>query len=446
MSKRLYSKEKKRDFGELLMINYYFPPVHVAGAIRLFHFHAEAKKYFQKIRVITSANVHLMRQDPDLQTGNNNIHFIPTIDLRRIQLLRKKGSSPHLSTSFKSNRTIQFLQRLADSFPFSLVLADGGLWYIWKAYQKGKRLVKEGQITHIFSSFRPMADHWVAFLLKKRFPRLYWIADFRDLPVDPARKNVLFSKLQKKIQAKIIKGADLSTTVSNGLSKHLKMPRKAIYVLPNCLPTKNLPTLSNMLSPKFTISYTGSIYPDLQCWDLFFSVVKLGKESAEDKWENLRIVYAGKDSSHWELLVRKFGLETISINYGLLSISEAEKIQKQSHINLLMTWSKDGLSGVFTTKMYSYLSAGRPILGLVKGMRDKEIEGVFESLELGKIYSSSQSTLSNSLLRDLMSWYQKWCLLKKPLNPIDGKRLKKMRWDYQFSQLRKKIAEKKLTR
>ena len=200
--------------GKLLIIYYNFPPVKVPGAVRIANFYREACKYFGAVHAITSANRYRLQQDPDLETGCRHITEVPAYDLRRLTLPKNKGNTPYLSGQQQKRPFVLFLRRLVNSFPLNILIGDGGAYYIWRGYQAGKKLVEQEGITHVFSTFRPYSDHIIAYLLKRRFPQLVWVADFRDLHVDPVLRNVLWPNFQKRCNRWVLRRADVVSTVS----------------------------------------------------------------------------------------------------------------------------------------------------------------------------------------------------------------------------------------
>ena len=152
---------------------------------------------------------------------------------------------------------------LRQSFPFVFLSDDGGPAYRRKAFAAAKELVETEEITTIFSSFRPWSDHLVARRLKKKYPHLHWIADFRDLPVDRVRRDVWWPALQRCWGKRVIKEADEMWAVSAGQREQfagwhpsIRVKRNALLSLP---PAETAPG-----TDRFTIVYTGSLYADLQ--------------------------------------------------------------------------------------------------------------------------------------------------------------------------------------
>lgn len=372
--------------NNLLLIAYYFPPVKVVGAVRLFHFYQESRKHFGQVQALSSTNRLRMAQDDSLRLEGASVTEVPAYDLRRATLAHAAENQPHLSHRAKSRPAARFLGRLLDSFPFNLLIGDGGLIYILLAYRQGKRLVREHHITHLFSSYRPWSDHLVAWLLKRRFPHLFWIADFRDLHVDPVRKNVLWPAFQRWCNRRILRRASLATTVSEGLKRHLEQLAPNVYVLRNGI-GERMGEKEEKLFEQFTIAYTGSLYEGLQTAGPLFQALQQLLEEGKLEEEGIRLLYAGKDGALWEQWLRQYGLNGIGQNRGLLSMEEARTIQRRAHANLLLSWSLPGGGGILTSKVYEYLAAGRPILAIVNGDGDEELE---ELLSGHHLFSTSQ--------------------------------------------------------
>lgn len=380
---------------KLLFLAYYAPPVQVTGNIRRHHLLEEFKKHFNQVFLITSANAKRMRKDPSLAVSNIPIHQVSTFDLRRLLLQKKRPQSPTLPATFKNNSTFKISRKWADSFPLNLLLDDGGVTYIWSAYREASRLIQQYDIHYLFSSFRPIVDHVIAHLLKRRFPKLKWIADYRDLPVDPIRRNTIFPKIQNRWQKYLIKSATLISTVSQGLAKTLKGYHKTICVLSNGIADISFSHNSESHS-KFSLAYTGSLYPELQDpRPLFQAILDLKKQGMLTK-DNFQLIYAGKDAPVWTAWLSDYGLQDFGIEKGLVSYKEALHLQNRSQLNLILSWSSLHSGGILMTKLGSYLTARQPILVLLNGCKDEEMEDNIARIENSQVtYSSDKLAVAS---------------------------------------------------
>jgi hypothetical protein len=326
---------------------------------------------------------------------------------------------------------------MADSFPFSLFLADGGLIYILQGYRKGAALVRKQDITHLYSSFRPYADHLIAWLLKQRFPHLFWIADFRDAPFGTSGKQHFFPALQSRFNTSILKKADLITTVSRGLARQLSSGAREAVVLYNALPARQIPLPSPTPPPAFTLSYTGSLYPGQQTARTLLKLLAKWLEKGMLSPEEIGLHYAGKDPDIWQSWVEQYGLQEISKTEDLLPYAEATALQRNSHINLLLSWCDKGPEGILTAKLFHYLQAGRPILAISKGGVDPELKEIITALPESGIFSDQkedEEALENYLREQIQKWREGSRSIPAPDFP------EKYSWEKGFKALLQRIA------
>ncbi len=421
---------EKNSNKKLLIISYYLPPIKTVAGVRISNFHIEAQKYFKEVFAMTTSNRHLFPKE-DYNFDDSKTTEIWTWDLRRF-LIKKNNNSTGVQQSKKESNFVKFLSKLSYSFPFNLFLADGGLTYIMGGFFKGKRLIREQNIEVIFSSYKPYSDHLICFLLKKWNPKLTWIADFRDLHVDEIRKNVFFPKIQKWFNRRVLKKADVVTTVSAGLEKNLQQYTSKTYVLRNGIASNQFPLSANSFYDKFTIAYTGSIYPKYQSADLLLNALKNLIDKKEIDANKIQLMYAGKEKEVWTSWINNFDLQQISVVNGFLPIEQAKEIQQKSHINLLLSWATEKQQGILTAKFYEYLIAQNPILLIIKGTEDKEFENIFSTTHAGLIAydkTDNQNLVESFVLKNYHEWIEKGSVTRT----ISKEKLNTFAWDFQMN-------------
>ena len=365
---------------EILCLHYYFPPLLSTATVRNYHIACTFAEFFDNVHVITSDNHTRFPLEERPFPPNLHLQSTYTLDYRRL-LAGKGKKDSHKATTKKASLFFQWLLKVQKSYPFSLFLAEGNLIYIYGAYQKAKKLINQGRVTMIYSSFGPYADHFVAYLLKKKYPNLKWIADYRDLQIEPIYKNVVLTNYQRRIEKKILSKADLVTSISEGLSKQLEL---------NGRPTKTVLRGVELRKPeiqfdKFTISYTGSLYFEYRDPRVLFSELKSLIDSGKIEATDLQILYAGRDGLRFSEWISEAGLSRVFSNKGMVTQKEAKTIQNRSHINLLLTSSSPELTGVLTGKVFEYFEALNPTLCLINGVYDPEFEALFSELNAGTV-------------------------------------------------------------
>ena len=334
---------------------------------------------------------------------NTDIIQIPAMDYR--SLLGKESKGKAFSEKVKQNVVAQLGVKLLNTFPFSLVIGEGGLMYMRNLVRFGQKMIDEKKITHIYSSYRPFTDHYAAYLLKKRNPHITWIADFRDLIIDPHYRHLFLEKQHQEFFQKIFSRANLLTTVSEGLAKHLHEYNSHVLTVRNGL--KVIEDPKAVFSDRFNIVFTGSMFLDKRNpRPLFQALHELANEGSI-VIKDIRLVNAGKDPEQWKELAKEFKLEKILEIKGVVPPEEAERLQQVACINVLLTISSDELQGVLTGKMIEYFKAGSPILSIVVNQNDPELDSLLTELEIGKSFSDNEQNIpaiKEFILREYKYW------------------------------------------
>jgi glycosyltransferase involved in cell wall biosynthesis len=368
-----------------LYIHYHYPPIRNSGVYRNYFLSSACAEFSNESFLITTDNrKYLPNAELPLHPKITKFEAF-TLDYRRVVAWARGGQAKagaQFSEETKKSKFVAWLIKLQRSFPFSLLLAEGSLIYIFRSYFIGCKLIKEHKIDAVFSSFMPYADHIVAYFLKRKFPHLKWIADFRDLHVEPIYKNTIWVPFQYWVEKRILAKADLVTCVSEGISKKMKMLHHNVITI-----TKGVEIKENFMKQydKFTMSYSGSLFLDFRDPKVVFKAIKeLISEGKIDK-NKFQFLYAGKDGHTMGLMSNTAGLSDNYVDMGFVKRDTAIEMQLKSHINLLLTSSSEEHQGLLTGKMFEYFEAGNPVLCVIKGVYDQEIESIFKELNAGFI-------------------------------------------------------------
>ncbi|MDQ3016373.1 MAG: hypothetical protein M3R25_06625 [Bacteroidota bacterium] len=397
--------------SRFLFFLYYYPPLPGTPAKRNFRIASEVSKRTSYTKIFTAtAQPEGQKSDPNVQ-----IETLPTYDYRAY--LRKKTEDGALPEKVKNHWWVQMGIKLINTFPFNLIIGEGGLIYYKNLLRKGRKEIEEQKITHLYSSYRPFADHYAAYKLKKQFPHLIWIADFRDLIIDPHYNHIFFKSGHHLFFKRVFRKANYLTTVSDGLARQLERYNSDVITLRNGI--KNVPDQIEPTHCKyFKIAYTGSMFLDKRNAEPLFAAIRELINQHLMSEDYVRIIYAGKDSDIWQKLASKFELDAILVDKGIVSDKEATLIQREACINVLLTISSDKLEGVLTGKMIEYFESGSPVLGIVVGRNDSELSNILKELEIGKSFSDQD--IDHSAIKDFIykeyQYYKTTGMNRKPVN------------------------------
>lgn len=373
-----------------LQLAYFYSPGNSPGARRAYYIGQE---------LAMAGDLYVLTSE---KTGTEFSHVKRTISVNAPDL-RSLLKVKTVSVKTAKNTVVSRLLPLRQAFPFLVVTDDGGPLYRRKAYQQACELIEKNGITTVFSSFRPWSDHLVAARLKKRFPDLKWIADFRDLPVDAVHQTIWRPALQRWWGKRIIRSADEVWMVSEGQRQQMVGWHPNIKVKYNAL-AKLPPAQTAPVSSHFTIVYTGSLYPELRTPEKLVNTLrKLLADGTIDE-NKLRLIYRGKDDHYFRQFTH--GLPEVMLDVKASVTAEAARnLQAKAQILLLLTWSAPGYYGVLTAKLWEYLAMGRPILALVKGPGDPEMKRIIEKADAGAVFADPEG---EQLEHWLKAAYEQW--------------------------------------
>ena len=378
----------------ILFLANYFPPRPAVAGRRLGHLATWALQHYAKVFVIRADRNFAGQDLPDL-----HVTALPARDLRA--LVGGPGPAHTLPHNSYRRRVSAPLLRLRQSFPFLYLSDDGGPIYRIQAYRQAVRLIEAEGISTIFSSFRPWSDHLIARRLKRRYPHLHWIADFRDLHADPVRQDVWWPSLQRWWARRVIARADEVWGVSEGQVEYLSqindkaaVRRNRLFSLP--------PATTDPQTERFTIVYTGSLYERLQSIRPLVTALNELVAAGLMNPDDIELVYRGKDAGLWAEWLDGLHPDIHCNTRAYVAPATAQKLQTEAQLLLLLSWSAPNYYGVLTAKLYDYLSAGRPILTLINGPEDPELRRIVEGTRAGRVYADG--------LRPewLLACYQQW--------------------------------------
>ena len=410
---------------KVIQLAYYFPPVKAIGSIRNKNV---ADSFYQ-----LGYDVQVFTSDPLAKNNAYKVEGVCPYDIKHMLPERS------VSTKVSSSEGKRWTTKIMSSFPLNLLLGEGGIIYTIRILKKLWKHRNEEVI--IYSSFRPIADHHIAFLFTLLNRKAFWIADYRDILFDKDELDVFLPNLQEKLYRSITRRANILTTVSNGLSGFFANYNDNIFVLRNGVENTNeVPSAGCLIDKnKFCISYTGALYKGRRDPSILFSTLKEIIEFDPQLKSNISLHYAGKEGALWNDLVSKYGLDEINNCHNLISRDQSLRLQKDSSVNLLLTWCSPNNQGILTGKFFEYLKARKPIVTIIKGDRDAEFEEIFNKDEIGiLVYDSQSDVLKTYLLELLGNWkadnYKKYLIKEEVVNSY--------KWDNAFIEFNEYLKKK----
>jgi len=363
------ASKKKR----VLIISFAFPPTNTIAAVRLGKFAKYLPQFGWEPMVLTADEVKGYSQNLPVEIKEANIFRIPyfaigpTISYELTGGQRTIYESPaKISTWRKALYKLIHLAAPIYTLPVirTLTLEPTG-WY-HHAVKKGLEIISKEKIDIIFSSYSPSVSHFVASQLHKQ-TGIPWVAEFRDLWSlnHYVRKVQPFHFFEKELEKRVMKDSNLLITVSEPAAKQLEaLHSKKVVTIHNGFDEDDY--LDNVpLTAKFTITYTGNIYPGKQDPSVLFKAVAELKEEGKISPDSFEVrFFGGNTLATLPPIIKEYYLEKLVKIYGFVPFKESIEKQKESTILLLLGWNDPRERGAYSGKVFEYLGARRPILAI----------------------------------------------------------------------------------
>lgn len=399
--------------SKVLLITYYWPPSGGAGVQRTLKF----AKYLPEFGV-----------EPIVLTIDESVASYPFLDASLLKDVRPelrvvKTKSRELLSTFKrffpkvevphsgfaNHNKTTFRSKVMRFVRGNLLIPDARVSWVKPAFREAVRLIEQEQIDTVYISSPPHSSQLVGLKLKKRFPNLRWIADLRDPWTDIFfYEDMLHTPLAKKIDASyernVLEQADeilvVSKSIKASFAQKATSVESKIHVIPNGFDADDFNISSLPPTNEFLITHTGTMADSYQP-DVLFSALKKAVQNYPDV--NIRLLFVGKVTESIAVLAQKFGLEKQVSFVDYVPHSEITRYQKNTSCLLLVVPKTEGDKGILTGKLFEYLAARKPILGL--GPSDGDANEIVKKCEAGFIFDRENETALENYLNNLIeSW------------------------------------------
>jgi glycosyltransferase involved in cell wall biosynthesis len=259
----------------------------------------------------------------------------------------------------------------------------------WRSFaiKSANDIFRKVKINEIISTW-PITAHLVAKELKSEY-KVPWIADFSHLWSQGY--NYQYGNLRKfmdrKLELKTLSNADALTTISTYFvdklrELHLKKP---IYSITHGFNPSLINAPAAPLTKQFTITYTGNIYPIKQKPSkLFESLRELMDNNIIDR-KDIEVSFYGGRYGWLEKESEYYGVSDVVHQHDFIAQPLSVQKQRESQILLHLGWDDDEIKGFYSSKIFEYLAAQRPILA-VGGASDEVVNDLILETKAG-LYS-----------------------------------------------------------
>jgi len=250
----------------------------------------------------------------------------------------------------------------------NLLIPDPRVFWVKPSVDFLKKYLTENKIDTIVTTGPPHSVHLIGKRLKKQLPHINWIADFRDpwtsvYYFKDMHIGFIANAIHRQLERSVIKSANRVIVVSDGMKQEFEQIRPEVDIITNGYDTETVENKSITTDKKFSISYIGLLTERQNPEKLWQVLAELCEEIPDFK-SNLEIKLTGKIDHSAIESIKNCNLSSQLIHSNYIPHSEAVIMQRQSQILLLLMLNQPNTGSILTGKLFEYLAAKRPILGI----------------------------------------------------------------------------------
>ncbi len=389
---------------KVLIITYYWPPSGGSGVQRWLKFVKYLPEFGWEPVVLTvdEQKASYPQIDQTLQQDiPNSVRVERTNTVEILNLYKKVSPEKEIPFGgFADEKPPSLFQKISRFIRGNFFLPDPRRGWNKYAYKKACELIEKEGISHVVTTSPPHSTQLIGLKLKKKYPNIHWMADFRDPWTDIHYYKKLYptriaDKINRCYERSVLEKSDkvlvtCEATKDTLLSKSSQIVPGKFEVITNGFDENDFVGIKQNTLNKFTITYIGILYNTRDLDGFLNAVSKL-----EDK-NNCLLRFVGH-SGIIASEIERLNLTQYTEILPQVKHSDAIQLMADSSVLVLLVPDKDKESFFLPGKLFEYLASRRPILCIASP--DNEIRQIIEKSHAGGSFDYSEENAMLEFLR-----------------------------------------------
>ncbi|OWK74219.1 glycosyl transferase family 1 [Flavobacteriaceae bacterium JJC] len=398
---------------KILIITYYWPPAGGPGVQRWLKFVKYLPDFGWKPTVFIPENPSYPIIDETLaQEVSKDLDVIKTKIWEPYQIAEffGKDNKKFKAGQFDVGTNQTWKSRLSVWVRGNFFIPDARVFWVKPSAKFLKEYLKENHFDAFVTTGPPHSMHLIGLELKKEFPDLKWIADFRDPWTEISYyKHLKLTKSSdqkhRDLEQKVFETADITLATSYSDAENFRKKGANAFCITNGFDQEDsqIP-ISEAKKQKFTLSYIG-VLEQLRNPAILWQVLsELIHENGDFK-KDFELKFVGRIDDKIIAEIESSVLKNSVKNLGYLAHSEANIEMQSSDLLLMTNFPNESSQGIIPGKIFEYLATGKPIVSF--GPKDSDVKKILEETNAGKHFSYEDS---EDLKLFILEKYKNWKL------------------------------------
>jgi glycosyltransferase involved in cell wall biosynthesis len=357
----------------VLLVTYYYPPSGGSGVQRPLKMSRYLPEFGCDVTVLTVDPAQAAYPDPDpsmLADVPAPVRVVrtPSWDpYAAYARLTGRARGEAVGVGFARTGEVGRKERLARWLRANVFLPDARVGWVPFAVRAARRLHAAQPFDVVLTTAPPMSLHLVGLALHRA--GLPWVADFRDPWTDvyylrDLPRTTLARRLDVALERRVLRRATRLVSVSPSVARLLgaKVGRE-VAVIPNGFDEADFATPPAPRDPRgpFVIGFVGNFLGQQNPEVLWQTLARL---HAEAGGPDVRLRFVGNVDPLVEQALHRHRLADLVERRPYVPHAEAVAEMTRAGLLLLPINRTPGAEGIVTGKLFEYVAAGRPVLGI----------------------------------------------------------------------------------
>lgn len=406
---------------KILIISYYWPPAGGPGVQRWLKFVKYLPEFGWDPTLFIPENPSYPLIDESLtEEIPKNIEVIKTKIWEPYQLAEKlnKSNQKYKAGQFDLKQNQSWKSKLSIFIRGNFFIPDARIFWVKPSVKYLKKYIKENHFDVLVTTGPPHSMHLIGLALKKEFPKLKWIADFRDPWTEISYyKHLKLLKFadekHRHLEQQVFKNADITLATSYTDAENFRKKGANSFCITNGFDGEISTNDEEKQSEKFTISYIGVLEQLRNPEILWETLIKICKENTDFK-NNFHLKFVGKIDPNILTDLENSDLKNSIKNLNYLPHSASVQEMQNSNMLLITNFNNEESAGIIPGKLFEYLQTGNSILSI--GPKNSDVAKILKETNSGKHFSHDDA---KSLTEFILEKYNLWKTGNSVLTEVD---------------------------
>ncbi|RCU42664.1 glycosyl transferase family 1 [Chryseobacterium lacus] len=400
------SSESKK----ILIITYYWPPAGGPGVQRWLKFVKYLPEFGWEPVVFIPENPSYPIVDETLQSEvSEDLKVIKTKILEPYQIAEffGKDNKKFKAGQFDVGQNQSWKSKLSIWIRGNFFIPDARVFWVKPSVKFLRKYLKENHIDALVTTGPPHSLHLIGLQLKKEFPDMKWMADFRDPWTEISYYQHL--KLTKKsdlkhrkLEEKVFKNADITLATSFTDAENFRHKGANAICITNGFDTEIQNKSELKRNEKFTLSYIG-VLEQLRNPEVLWQVLNEIITENQEFRDYFELKFVGRIDDKIIKKIQNTPLHNTVNNLGYLSHSESNKEMQKSDVLMVTNFPNEKSKGIIPGKIFEYLATGKTVLSF--GPKGADVARILEETKAGHHFNFDQKEeVKSFLLQQFEFW------------------------------------------